>query len=375
VLCDIVAFSEKTERDQVQCIQELDRILADLNGPLSHDYVNCTGDGFLAVFRVAVGPEHLINLCEKIVDACRTANPVFAVRLGIHRGDFKAGINVFGTSHIIGRGANEVARIASIGDQSHIIVSETFFDSLDSPALKGRFTAPFQVSVKHNRLMEVRVCLNPSTGGHLNAAIPRRIRLLAQMDDRIFRELEGYIEALSLNDFTGIPVSELKARLSIFIPSQENRKVLVCSSYHVHYSKGRKPAEQNAPRLTRYGTDPPEGTIGKAFVTGEAQCLRGLPDPEVDEDAYVRDVIAKAMQEGLSLQPEAVRAWQRKARSFIAIPFRAAGDSAGETAVLCIDARNPLSSLSDSAVLDIVARLKEDLDNELAWDLLIRRSK
>lgn len=275
---------------------------------------------------------------------------------------------------MIGRALNHAARIATVGDQSQVVVSETFYESSDARGWSARFSEPIEVSVKHGRLATVRLYHGTSSAALFNRDVPRRVRFLQDIDNEIFSHLSSLTEILlDFHKEMNIAPDVLKPRLTIFVPD-DTREKLICTGYRYHWER-----EREKPGKTTYsiGTGRAEGPLGNAYCDRKPVVVRGLPDPKTDIDAYVNAWLTRP--EGAHLARQHILGstgkdgWSRKPRAMIAIRF--AEPSSNNDGVLCIDTRHPLDTLTEDQVQSIFNLLATRLNKaQVAWLLRVRRS-
>lgn len=386
VICDIVQFSEKVENEQLACVSILDETVREClnqlkaSGTLREDpYLNCTGDGFILVFPMGIlaRAETVLDFCANIVRQCAERKPDLLIRLGVHVGEFRANVRVFGSNHVIGRGPNHCARVAAVGDAGHVVVSEEFAKTCIGAvgdALPGRFSPgpdeePIYVAIKHNRQAPVR--LFEAKG--LSSGHPRRFELLQSIEKAIMANLSALEKTvLDLLQAAG-PPAILRLRLSVFLPDGD---WLTCKRFRLKLGRGEGPSQTKYRILPE---DRAEGALGLAYVLGRSIAIRSLPDPQTQPKDYT-DAWVAARFDGRSLNLKADHIWRDKAleekkwnrlpQALIAVPFSTLDGGRG---VLCADTRNPLTDVSSND-FDVITRLMEDrAGTQLASLILARR--
>jgi class 3 adenylate cyclase len=370
VICDIVAFSEKPEAEQVSCIAFLNGEVEKARRELklgSKVYINSTGDGFLAVIRLGVDQNpHKVTLrfCEMVLASCTryTCHPdtpgplrVLSVRFGIHKGDYQAQVAAFGGTHTIGRAPNHAARVVTIGDSGHIVVSEDFFAYGQGAPWARRFSEPNEVSVKHGRLAKVRFY----RGGGANDRVPRRIQLIEKIGEAtktILVALHNTLVKL-LHDVTS---QRVVCRVTIFVPSPDG---LLRPTYRYDDTRLAKPGQ------TAYATNPPKGAVGLAFSERKPQFVADLPDAGVSMDAYCDAWMRRGE---FRLLKADIEGWGMHPRAVIAVPFAIGTAAEDVQGVLCVDTLHSLAEIKDS-LQGIADALGETAGKQLPWTILLRR--
>ncbi len=256
----------------------------------SGHYVNCTGDGFLAVLPLQKADTHegCLHLAIEIMRACREyPGPPLKIRFGLHEGNYRSDVEAFKGRHIIGNGPNRVARVVGIADESQIVVSEDFFHGCDSAGWAERFTEPIEFQAKHNESMVVRVDRGSSEEekGLLNDRLPSKIWQARLFDEAIKKDL-ARLEDLIVHSLFGSLTKgrrdKIQCRVSVFVPINSHGQLdLFCGEYRFQWGKGHVRGK------SRYSTRPPTGPVGVAFAKGTMIVIRGLPDPGTCQESCV----------------------------------------------------------------------------------------
>jgi len=229
VLCDIADFSQKKDHVQRRCVEHLDKavratkVWSILESEPRTRVLNCTGDGFILITthpKIRTHPDLLLyfvlQLMKEIVDwNLQNSDAQYGVRLGLHKGGFFMGVDIFGSPNAIGSGVNTASRVASIGDPGHVLTSQEFVRALENmgpiqttedaelcplkdvgwdsllhhPADDNR--TYWDVAVKHGQLVRVRAWHAVADGQTIGTGEePRRVRTLAAVHKQLHLELE-----------------------------------------------------------------------------------------------------------------------------------------------------------------------------------------
>lgn len=389
VICDIVRFSEKSEEEQVACVQSLSDITKNALNSTRGDslqfqdvYLNCIGDGFIlaVAYGVLRKPQAaVLEFCGRIVSNVSKSKARYQVRLGVHVGDYRVNVPAFGGNHVIGRGPNHCSRIVAAGDAGHVVVSEEFvknyIEDIGSPR-KAIFSPgvskdPIFIAAKHGKHAPVRLYVSSLTSNEM----PKRFLIVEELDNRIIANLHGLQKTIVEELSNRVSGNILRLRLSIFLPSR-NRDILICSRYRV---KQNRTESAGATQYKISPTDEAEGALGLAYVTGQSVKVKGLPNPENDPAAYTR-AWKKINVNGRPLnissdhiwtdEQKGRQKWNRCPQALIATPISTLD---GDCAVLCVDARHPLEEISDEDFNDTANLIKEKAGMLFAGLLLARK--
>jgi TolB-like protein/Tfp pilus assembly protein PilF len=132
VVIDIVGYSKLLVNEQIEAVQELNRIArntecfraAEAKGKLIRIP---TGDGMILLF--FSNPEEPVRCALEITQGLRkTAN--VSVRMGIHSGPVNTVRDVNDELNVAGTGINIAQRVADCGDSGHILLSKHIADDL-----------------------------------------------------------------------------------------------------------------------------------------------------------------------------------------------------------------------------------------------------
>lgn len=370
VFCDVVRFSEKDSTEQLECIAFLDATFRSQLGALQLSpppYLNCIGDGFMAVFPIGACdnlPLTCLNVCLALFEACyeySRTRPSLAVRFGLHRGAYRHGVAVFGGNQVIGRGPNDAARVVHVADGHQIVVSEEFYREGDGETWTQRFSEPIDAFIKHDRSMRVRVFLGlDQEQTHVDVGLPQRIRLARAIGETIISDLDGLHDDIAtyLGFRSSAARDRLAARLTIYLPTTEG--LLDGSAFRVWW--------RNVDRTTasaRHTINPPSGPIPRAFQDQLPVIVHRLPHPKQQHDKYV----AAWTRSGVT--PEHLATWSRRPRALLAIPF-AAGTAQHVRGVLVTDTDDPLE-IPPSTIRRLADGLQRWAMRDIAWKVLARK--
>ena len=132
LLIDIVGYSKLLVNEQIQCMQQLNRIVrstgcfrkAEKEGKLIR---LPTGDGMALLFFQS--PEEPVRCALEISDTLRN-HPELSVRMGVHSGPVNKVADVNDRSNFAGAGINIAQRVMDCGDAGHILLSKHLADDL-----------------------------------------------------------------------------------------------------------------------------------------------------------------------------------------------------------------------------------------------------
>lgn len=269
-LCDIAAFSEKKEAAQKRCVTHLEqavaatRLMKDVLAAQSAKYVlNCTGDGFILITTappVRNHPDFLLDFVAELLTAIRDWNGSddardnpelrYAVRIGIHTGTFWMGLRVFGAPNAIGPGVNIAARVASVGDPGHVLISDDVLKHIRETEAPPRSELPnktgreglehflnnnaggWSVAVKHGVDLTVYPWSVDRGQGLLGSIEkPRKVRIFENVQRQLINELASICEELEgiLHDFDSrLTPKSLDLRLTVLFANRKESR-LVCT--------------------------------------------------------------------------------------------------------------------------------------------------
>lgn len=367
VLIDIVDFSLLVADEQERCVRALWAAVEGHGAVTSNSEVlhSGTGDGILSAFprNGVTVPHHVVlEFAEAVAHAAEAHTPPFHIRVGVHEGEF-ARLHGLGSLQVVGTGPNECARVCSIGDGGHIVVSEEFVASWakQSKGIHIKFQPsepdhPVEVFVKHGVSMRVRLFRRARADQPVGAdePVPRKFVVLDAVEARIRRILEE-VEQLVLGEVAArLPRSNgLRERLSIRTSLCATRSTdgvtrLVPTDYRFNHAK-----DGVGKGVSQYRVQPAEGPPGAAYATGAVQAVVGLPAYErARPNAYLEHV-----ERELNVPREVARRWQRHARSFLSVPFGLT--SSKVDGVLCIDILDPLVGFPRDDLLTLGALIEQ----------------
>ncbi|MCC6415546.1 MAG: hypothetical protein IT582_06530 [Opitutaceae bacterium] len=341
---DIVDFSKMSQEDQVAAVSHLWRFFAKPAWEKWHEraYFNCTGDGLVLTCPTGRHRE-FVDVAGALIKHMHSARPRVGLRIGLHLGPFSqprlAGVNDL---QAIGTGINQCARLCPLGDDGDIALSEEFVKGWynEEQDKISRSLAPpleepaIEVFIKHSETMLVRFHRSKLTKGR---PPPRRIqdydRARSLLLD-LLRDMEQVVEGALRNASTRIKKHQLDIRVSLFAEQFRQRRLQLRAT-DLRYQRSGTTV---MPGDTVYPIDHGgRGPVGRAFASPQKGCqvINNLPTP-AKVDAYVA-----AMGRQTGLEADIVRQFQRKAQTFIAIPFGL--DPGKASGVICIDIMDPLT--------------------------------
>ncbi len=321
-----------------------------------------------------------------------------AFRVGIELGEFvhfglplRQDESTVDQPKVVGPGPNDCDRIARLGDAYDILISEAFFASWeldDGDARRHVSEQPLVIYPKPNREQSIRIYT-----GHRSkkseTVPPLALRRIHAADKSMPRVLEfvcdsfkDEIEVLALTTRGGSALSadipetfwpSAAIRVSVFAPEPNRASPrLVCTNYRYLDSGGGLASAERERLLagnTIYSSDGRgRGPAGTAFASGKPYVLTGLPDYESEPNKYV----ARFSKNPLALPPGTVRAFGRKARTFVCFPCSLSDDMPVD-GVACIDLMHDLAAVGPGALLELAEQLRRRYGQYLALLLQTRR--
>lgn len=378
LICDIVAFSQMDQPKQADAICRLLGFLEkdELLKPRYDGEMNGTGDGALLAWsqrgKKTVSHRQIIEFGEQLIAHMRGSSKKIDLRVGIHVGQFRTvepanrrlGIQLVGT------GLNECARVSSLGDAGHIIISEAFVEHWrkagDYPDhdFYPQGENPIVAFVKHDEPLGVRVLRRS------DAHLPEKLRRLLCVDLLIRQTLEEIEQALvfalldgegqiGTDSFSVVSAKvnesaqQLSPRISIFSPARsgEGAQTLCPTEYRHH-----RDSHLRGKGSTQYAIhgENIEGPLARAFDEYEVQVVHRLPLFVDAEGANNDDYYSIMERHGIG-KPK-VKKMSRKARSFLAFPFgfRYPRDVLNSPhhrdpeGVVCLDMDSPLEQFEEA---------------------------
>ncbi len=355
VMLDVVGFSKLQQHQQVYVVRRLWDFLGahpTITGN-PRALVNCTGDGML--FACPADPEKvreqdIVELVRGCMDHMRGGDPSAHLRAGIHRGPYTAQkLPGLERPQAIGSGPNECARICSIGDAGHVVVSDWFCTrwAVPQPGALNLFKhkdGPFSVPVKHGVQLNVRLYVG-GTATDGDAPPPERISTLDLVESRLFEllaELEEFFLQFLIEHGgkkAGITSKVLRPRISIFGVDLSGKPMLRPTTFRYCRHDTRKATG----RGTSYSAHQPcEGPVGMAYISRGVVAINDLPDPVNEFPKY-----ARRLEKKFNLEKDKVQNFAVMARSFVAFPFGLSdNEKAPIDGVVCVDTLSPLSHIS-----------------------------
>jgi len=176
LLIDVVGYSKLLVDDQVDLLQELNRIVrstecfraAERSGKLTRV---TTGDGMALLF--SRSPEEPAQCALEISQALKD-HPHIKLRMGVHSGPVNQVIDVNERTNIAGAGINIAQRVMDCGDAGHILLSKHLADDLAD----YRHWRPYlhdlgECEVKYGLRLHLVNLYKDSLG---NPAVPEKLR-------------------------------------------------------------------------------------------------------------------------------------------------------------------------------------------------------
>jgi class 3 adenylate cyclase len=155
VFLDIVAYSQKSDSEQLACKDRFNRLIGDAIKDVAQNdrIILDTGDG--AAIAMMGSPEDAVFVSMTIRDGILKGNrehpetPLF-VRIGINLGPVRVVKDINGQMSIIGDGINVAQRIMSFTEPNHILVSRSYYEIVSR--LSDELTQIFTYSgIKHDK--------------------------------------------------------------------------------------------------------------------------------------------------------------------------------------------------------------------------------
>ena len=176
LLIDIVGYSKLLVNEQIQCMQQLSRIVrstgcfrkAENEGKLIR---LPTGDGMALLFFQS--PEEPARCALEISDTLRN-HPEISVRMGVHSGPVNRVTDVNDKTNFAGSGINVAQRVLDCGDAGHILLSKHVADDLSQYSHWQPYLNDLgECEVKHGlRLHIVNLCKD----GVGNRQVPEKLK-------------------------------------------------------------------------------------------------------------------------------------------------------------------------------------------------------
>ncbi|PYJ45119.1 MAG: hypothetical protein DME85_13710, partial [Verrucomicrobia bacterium] len=176
LLIDIVGYSKLLVNEQIEVLQELNRIVrntecfraAEASGKLIRV---STGDGMALVFFHS--PEEPVRCALEISRGLQN-HPTIRLRMGVHSGSVNRVRDVNDKTNIAGSGINVAQRVMDCGDAGHILLSKHVAEDL----AEYRHWQPYlhdlgECEVKHGLRLHVFNLYKDNLG---NAQVPHKLR-------------------------------------------------------------------------------------------------------------------------------------------------------------------------------------------------------
>ena len=311
------------------------------------------------------------------------------LRVAIHRGDYCRSIRkTLSGAHVLlaGQAPNECSRLVRMAGPGQMVISEAYIQSWadhegwnhSSPGRASEFRPalsldaeapchPHETEIKPGKISRFRFYRHNLNLNLDSAEFDRHIL----MKDRARQGLEQWIVEIadSFVEFLGLvdsesqhvpasstfntetpqpvdPAGRIDLRVSLFVFERPDPKSEQLGAI-LRYSPGDVPKwEQTSTRYSVLGGRG-EGPIGQAFSERVPQILSGLPEFALHPDEYTQILSRPPWL----MDEDKVRRFQRKARSFIAVPLSMSSTLSPE-AVLCVDTMDPLTCLDGRVLLD-----------------------
>jgi TolB-like protein/class 3 adenylate cyclase/Tfp pilus assembly protein PilF len=178
LLIDVVAYSKLTVNDQIELLQELNRIVrstecfraAEESGKLTKVP---TGDGMVLLF--SRSPEEPVR-CALEISRALQGHPQIQVRMGVHSGPVNPVKDVNEQTNIAGSGINVGQRVLDCGDAGHILLSgHVAEDLLDYRHWQAHLHNLGEYEVKHGlRLNLFNLCKDGLGNPHVPEKLKQR---------------------------------------------------------------------------------------------------------------------------------------------------------------------------------------------------------
>ena len=353
--------------------------------------INSTGDGFLVGIPTNATSDDrgvverglamwLLDVAEKLVEACSRyessseAAPM-RIRIGLHRGDYFLGLPNW-DQFAVGIGLNWVARVASLGGDNQIIVSEEAVQSMVNDygrdLLSERFNPrlndePLVLAVKHRRPASVRVLRRRAGSTVGRNTLPPKVREVQIIHDRI-----GKLVWTFLNQFHARLVergiNDAQPRITVWALGPDAR-TLVSTVYRCQprqQSGIQRPSETCWPLVPA-----PVGPVAEAYHT-RRRSVDTFPNTH-----SARQYARKWRK--LKLTDERIRQFSRFSGTIFGIPLEIAPKMGLLEGVLCVDlapnfrARSRTTALTGQKTSQwrIVSELVEEFEERYASTLAI----
>jgi len=396
IVCDIVGFSKKLQDSQLACARHLFDAVEKTSyyKALNDDQrcITCTGDGFILITndtdprgpltfcfellevidRFNSSKRERLKFCKEVSVSAEDFNDAkYKVRLGIHIGNFFFRETIFGRENAIGTGINISARVASVGDPGHIIISEEISRNLkqyvqinnSQCSINGwrvKISDPIIVYVKHLVKLEVKAVSATKKKGGKSVTVgedfmPKKAALQKYFVEEAEADLiylNGKLELwLKRFDSNLKSISEYKPRIAILTPIRELDESYLWVSdlrYDPCSSAG------NAPSKTKFCIDRGEGLPSMAYndKLGKPKFCYKLPDYNKNPELYL-EMITKEC----NVCADNVKGWNRKAQAYISIPINAPIIS--DKVILSIDFANSLDLLTTAQINEMIADIRK----------------
>jgi len=176
LLIDIVGYSKLLVNEQIQCMQQLNRIVRSTGcfrkAEKEEKLIRLpTGDGMALLFFQS--PEEPARCALEISDTLRN-HPELSVRMGVHSGPVNKVADVNDRSNFAGAGINIAQRVMDCGDAGHIVLSKHVADDLSQYSHWQPYLNDLgECEVKHGlRLHIVNLCKD----GLGNPQVPEKLK-------------------------------------------------------------------------------------------------------------------------------------------------------------------------------------------------------
>jgi class 3 adenylate cyclase len=377
MIVDMTGFSNRPTDAQERLVQKMWDAVS--KHPVMRKDVrpltNCTGDGGLFAWPGRVNPLSVLQFGRDLIDAMNAgkSDEVCGLRVAIHQGRFAAmRPQPFKQDQAIGSAPNQCARLVPFSDNGTIVVSEDFVlyweETQGADAVHDRFVPdvkkdPISVFVKHNVEQRIRIYRGDKSAAAVG--MPKRIRSLQLIEDRIRLELSDIVDVLlgilHENKITLDPQRAVP-RVSIFVKDPK-LPFLNPTKYRFITDPNAAGAQRGKTRYPTTGEG--AGCPGMCFVAGKAVAVNALPNPAKAKARYLKETA-----ERLHLTEDDVAQFQRHAQSLGSFPVRLGEEPID--GVVCIDLLDPLAKLNQDGWAQVVQIIEQTFSDHLAQLLRLR---
>lgn len=299
----------------------------------------------LIVAATRVEHQKILDCCERWIRKMKSVGHV-DLRIAVHVGGFYRFTN---RPLIVGAAPSECSRILHMAGPGQIVISENFVTTwvaeVGDSALGNIWPElqkpPMEIRLKPGQVRKIRFYKLNLDNTRPPAAL-QQIHAAEQALRGLIEEIEDtFVDCL--NSIVEVSARKVGARISLFIPGSEEDRLVSTDFRFLRYpDPGKNDSTKKGPTVYSVAdVTRPQGTVGNAYVKCTVQVVQALP---VFKD-HPSDYIATLTAEPWNLPEAAIRQFGRKARCFIAIPFRLEQDKEHADGVVCIDTRHPLDEI------------------------------